>query len=129
MSCNTQHVSCNIIYLLFRYLLCDKCYVIRDINSMNIKPIHDKVVLKPVVADEVTKSGIVLPDTIDKERPEKGEVVAIGEGKLLENGQRAPMGVKVGDIVIFKKYSPDEIKVDDVEYLVISESDIMAVIN
>lgn len=96
---------------------------------MNIKPIHDKVVLKPIVADEVTKSGIVLPDTIDKERPEKGEVVAVGEGKILENGQRAPMGVRVGDIVMFKKYSPDEIKIDNKEYLVISESDIMAIIN
>lgn len=96
---------------------------------MNIKPIHDKVVLKPIVTDEVTKSGIVLPDTLDKERPEKGEVIAVGEGKLLENGQRAPMGVKVGDIVIFKKYSPDEIKLNDQDYLVISEGDIMAIIN
>lgn len=97
-------------------------------DIMNIKPINDRVVVKPITEDEVTKSGIVLPDTVDKERPEKGEVMAIGEGKLLDNGQRAPMSVKVGDTVMFKKYSPDEIKIDDVEYLVISEEDILAII-
>ena len=95
---------------------------------MNIKPLDDRVVIKPAKEDEVTKGGIVLPDTVDKERPERGEVVAVGEGKMLDSGQRAPMGVKVGDIVMFKKYSPDEVKVDDVEYLVISESDILAII-
>jgi len=76
----------------------------------------------------VTKSGIVLPETAEKEKPEKGEVVAVGPGKLLENGQRAPMSVKVGDKVIFKKYSPDEIKIDKEEYLVIDESDIIGII-
>ena len=96
---------------------------------MNIKPIHDKVVVKPIVEDEVTKSGIVLPDTVDKERPEKGKVVAAGTGRILDNGQTAPMSVNVGDTVMFKKYSPDEIKIDGEEYLVISESDIMAIIN
>ena len=95
---------------------------------MNIKPIHTNVVVKPISEDEVTKSGIVLPDTVDKERPEKGEVVAVGEGKLLENGQRAAMSVKVGDVVMFKKYSPDELKVDGEEYLVISEGDILAIL-
>ncbi|MCK5510913.1 co-chaperone GroES [Candidatus Parcubacteria bacterium] len=96
---------------------------------MNIKPIHDKVVVKPIVEDEVTKSGIVLPDTVDKERPEKGKVVAAGTGRILDNGQTAPMSVNVGDTVMFKKYSPDEIKIDGEEYLVISEGDIMAIIN
>ncbi|MFA6106380.1 MAG: co-chaperone GroES [Patescibacteria group bacterium] len=95
---------------------------------MKIKPIHANVVVKPASKEEVTKSGIVLPDTVDKERPERGEVVAVGEGKLLDNGSRAPMSVKVGDKVIFKKYSPDEVKIDDVEYLVLSESDIIAVL-
>ncbi len=96
---------------------------------MKIKPINDKVVVKPISQDEVTKSGIVLPDTVDKERPEKGEVIAVGEGKPLDNGQRMPMSVKIGDTVMFKKYSPDEIKIDDEEYLVISEGDILAIIN
>ena len=79
--------------------------------------------------EEVTASGIVLPDTVDKEKPEQGEVVAIGEGRLLDNGTRVPMSVKVGDIVMFKKYSPDEIKVGGEELLVISENDILAMIS
>jgi chaperonin GroES len=95
---------------------------------MKIKPLGDKVVVKPASEEEVTKSGIVLPDTVDKERPEKGEVVAVGEGKLLDSGQRAAPSVKVGDIVMFKKYSPDEITIDDEEYLVIAESDILAIL-
>ena len=95
---------------------------------MNLKPLHDHVIVKAITEDEVTKAGIVLPDTVDKEKPEKGEVVAVGPGKLMENGQRAQMSVKVGDKVMFKKYSPDEIKVDNEEYLVISEGDIMAIL-
>jgi chaperonin GroES len=95
---------------------------------MNIKPLHDNVIVKPITEDEITKSGIVLPDTINKERPEKGEVIAVGPGKFLDNGQIAPMSVKVGEKVMFKKYSPDEMKIDDVEYLVISERDIIAII-
>lgn len=78
--------------------------------------------------DEKTKGGILLPATMDKEKPEKATVVAIGPGKLLENGSRQAMSVKVGDMVMFKKYSPDEFKVDDKEYLVISESDIIGII-
>jgi len=95
---------------------------------MNLKPLHDNVVIKAFDKDEVTKSGIVLPDTADKEKPEQGEVVAVGPGKLLENGQRALMSVAVGNKVMFKKYSPDEIKVDGEDYLVISEGDIIAVV-
>ena len=91
-----------------------------------LKPLNDHVVVKALKEDTKTKSGIVLPQTAE-EKPEKGEVVAVGLGKLLENGQRAAMSVKVGDKVIFKKYSPDEVKVDDQEYLIISEDDILAV--
>ncbi len=98
------------------------------VKNMNIKPIHTNVVVEPITEEAVTASGIVLPDTVDKEKPEKGKVVAIGEGKLLKDGSKAPMSVKVGDIVVFKKYSPDEIKVEDKEYLIISEGDIMAII-
>jgi len=92
-----------------------------------LKPLNDKIIVKPIKQEEVTKAGIVLPQTAE-EKPEKGEVIAVGPGKLLENGQRAKMEVKVGDKVIFKKYSPDEIKVDDKEYLIISEEDILAII-
>lgn len=95
---------------------------------MKLKPLGDHVIVKPMTESEVTKSGIVLPDTIDKERPEKGTVEAIGPGKLLDNGQRAPITVKIGDKVMFKKYSPDELKDGEEKYLVISESDILAII-
>jgi chaperonin GroES len=95
---------------------------------MKLKPLSNNVIVKALKKEEVTKSGIVLPDTIDKEKPERGEVVAVGEGRLLDNGQLAPMKVKIGNQVIFKKYSPDEIKVDGEEYLVLSENDIIAII-
>lgn len=95
---------------------------------MNLRPLSDRLVVKPLSKEEVTASGIILPDTVEKERPEQGEVVAAGPGRLLENGSRAEMAVKVGDKVVFKKYSPDEVKVENEEYLVISESDILAVI-
>ena len=95
---------------------------------MQLRPLGDHVIVKPLKEDEITKSGIVLPDTVDKEKPEKGEVIAIGPGKILDNGQRAAMSVKVGDKVVFKKYSPDEIKIDNEEVLVLNESDIIAVI-
>ncbi|MBR1729879.1 MAG: co-chaperone GroES [Selenomonadaceae bacterium] len=92
-----------------------------------IKPLGDRVVILPAEADTKTKSGIVIPDT-SKEKPQKGKVVAIGSGKLLDNGSRAAMEVKVDDNVIFNKYSGTEVKVDDVEYLVIRESDILAIL-
>ena len=95
---------------------------------MNLKPLADYLIIKPISEEAITKSGIVLPDTIDKEKPEKGEVVATGPGKLLDNGNLASMSVKVGDKVMFRKYSPDEIKVEGVDYLVIRESDVMLII-
>lgn len=95
---------------------------------MKLRPLGDRVVVKPVVEDEVTKSGIILPGTVEKERPEKGEVIAVGPGKMLDDGKIAPMSVKVGDMIVFKKYSPDEVKIDKVEHLMISESDILGVI-
>lgn len=95
---------------------------------MSIKPLHDYVLIKGMKKEEVTKSGIVLPGASDKERPESGEVIAVGPGKTYENGQKQAMSVAVGQKVIFKKYSPDEIEVDDNEYLVIRESDIVAII-
>lgn len=94
---------------------------------MQLKPLHDRVVVKPIKEGEITKAGIILPDTA-KEKPERGEVVAAGAGRMLENGSRAAMSVKVGDKILFKKYSPDEIKVDGQEYLILEERDILAVI-
>lgn len=95
---------------------------------MPIKPLHDHVIVKPIEGSEATAAGIILPDTVDKEKPEKGEVVAVGPGRLLESGERAPLGVQIGNKVLFKKYSPDEIKVDGRELLVLRESDIIAII-
>ena len=95
---------------------------------MTVRPLADRLVVEPITEDEITKAGIILPDTVDRERPEKWKVIAVGTGKRLDNGERAPLEVKVGDIVVFKKYSPDEVKIDNVEYLVVAESDIMAVI-
>jgi len=93
-----------------------------------LKPLNDHVIVKPLAETEASVAGIILPDTASKERPEKGEVIAVGPGKILDNGARAQTSVKVGDRVMFKKYSPDEIKIDGKEYLVLSESDILAVI-
>ncbi|NCP17368.1 co-chaperone GroES [Candidatus Kuenenbacteria bacterium CG_4_9_14_3_um_filter_39_14] len=95
---------------------------------MNLKPLSDHLIVKPIIEDKTTKSGIVLPDTVDKEKPETGEVVAVGPGRVLDNGNRLAMSVKVGQKVLFKKYSPDEFKVDDEDYLVLSESDVIAII-
>lgn len=95
---------------------------------MQIEPLHDKVVIKPLNEEEVTASGIVLPDTVDKEKPMEGEVVAVGPGKRLDNGQIAQMSVKVGDKVLFTKYAPDEVEIDKEEYLVIEEDKILGVV-
>ncbi|MBR3721138.1 MAG: co-chaperone GroES [Selenomonadaceae bacterium] len=92
-----------------------------------IKPLGERVVIEVSEGDVKTASGIVLPDTA-KEKPQKGKVIAAGPGKLLDNGERAKMEVKAGDEVLFSKYSGTEIKVDDKEYLVVRESDILAIL-
>jgi len=96
---------------------------------MNLKPLRDRVVIKPMEPEEVTKSGIVIPDTARKERPQEGEVVAVGGGKLDEKGKPIPMEVKVGDKVIYSKYGGSEIKIDEEEYLIMREEDILAVVS
>ena len=95
---------------------------------MKIKPLGNRVVLKSLPEEEVTKGGIILPDTAEKEKPEQAEVIAIGPGKLLDDGKRSEMEVSVGDKVIFSKYSPTEIKLDEEEYLVVGEEDILGII-
>jgi chaperonin GroES len=94
---------------------------------MKLRPLNDHLVVKALPKEEVTKSGIILPDTTAKERPEQGEVMAVGPGRT-EDGKLFEMSVKVGDKVVFKKYAPDEVKIDDVEYLLISERDVLAVL-
>ncbi len=91
-----------------------------------LKPLADRVVVKPIQMEEKTKGGIVLPDTA-KEKPQEGEVIAVGTGRVLENGTKLASEVKVGDRVIYSKYSGSEVKVEDEEYLIIRESDILAI--
>jgi chaperonin GroES len=93
-----------------------------------LRPLGDRLIIKALSKEEKTSSGIILPDTADKERPEQGEVIAVGPGRVLDNGTVAPMHVKIGSKVVFKKYSPDEVKIDGKEFLVISESDVLAII-
>ncbi len=95
---------------------------------MKLKPLGNKIILEPISQEEKTKSGIIIPDTADREKPEQGKVIAVGPGKILENGKRSEIDVKVGDVVLFSKYSPTEVKIDDKEYLVISDDDIMAIV-
>jgi len=94
---------------------------------MNIRPLADKVLVERVEAEGKTAGGIVLPDTA-KEKPQRGKVVSVGEGKLLEDGTRREVQIKKGDLVLFTSYAGTEIKVDGNEYLIMDESDIMAVI-
>ena len=96
--------------------------------DFRIRPLADRVVIKPAEREEQTKSGIYLPDTVSKERPMEGTVLAVGEGRLDDNGRRVPMNVKPGDKVLFAKYSGTEYKIDEVEYLILSEKDILGVI-
>jgi chaperonin GroES len=94
---------------------------------MNIKPLGDRVLIKPIKEEEVTASGIVLPETIDKEKKAEGTVIAVGLGKLLENGTRSTMEVKVGDKVLFEKWGGEEVKVGREEYKIISQEKILAI--
>jgi len=99
-------------------------------KKKNIIPLGDRVLIKPFSENESKKtaSGIIIPETIDKEKPEHGKVIAVGKGKTTDDGKVLPVQVKVGETVIFSKYGPDEIKVDGEEYYMLSESNILAVI-
>ncbi len=99
-------------------------------TMLNIKPLGDRILIEPLGENEKegrTKSGIVIPDTV-KERPEEGRVAAVGEGRRTDDGKLVPMSVKVGQRVLFSKYGPNEIKIDDKEYLIAKEEDILAII-
>jgi len=97
--------------------------------TKKITPLRDYVVVKTFSREETTASGIVIPDTVKDEKPQEGEILFVGPGKIDENGKRIAMEVKVGDKVLFSKYSPDEIKLDGEDYLILSESDIKAIIS
>ncbi|NLI69344.1 MAG: co-chaperone GroES [Firmicutes bacterium] len=95
---------------------------------MNLKPLGDRLVVKVLEAEEKTASGIVLPDKA-KEKPQEGEVMAVGSGKILENGTRVDMEVKVGDRVLYSKYAGTEIKIKGEEYLILRQDDVLALVN
>jgi chaperonin GroES len=97
-------------------------------TDFRIRPLADRVVVKPADREAQTKSGIFLPDTASKERPMEGVILAVGEGRLDDNGQRVPMQVRAGDTVLFAKYGGTEYRVDDVDYLILSEKDILGII-
>jgi len=95
---------------------------------MKIKPLSDHILIEPLKKEEKTKSGILLPETVEKERPEQGKVIAVGPGRLLDSGKIQPVAVKPGQRVLFTKYGPNEIKIDEKEYLIAREEDILAII-
>ena len=95
--------------------------------KVNVRPLGDRIIVKRVEAEEKTKGGIVLPDAA-KEKPKEGKVVALGEGKLLDSGEWAPMQLKVDDRVLFTSYAGTEVKIDGEEYLIMGEDDVLAVI-
>jgi chaperonin GroES len=94
---------------------------------MKVRPLHDRVLVKRVEEKEVVKGGIIIPDTA-KEKPMEGEVIAAGPGKIMEDGKRAPMDVKAGDRILFGKYSGTEIKIDDQDYVIMREEEILAIL-
>jgi len=95
---------------------------------MKIKPLSNHILIEPVKEEEKTKAGILLPDTAEKERPEQGKVIAVGPGRKDKKGNFIPLEVKVGNMVLFTKYGPTEIKVDNKEYLIAKDEDILAVL-
>ncbi len=94
---------------------------------VKIKPLGDRILIKPLKAEEKTKGGIILPDTA-KEKPQEGKVIAVGKGKTLESGKAEPLEVKVGDKVLYGKYSGTEIKIEGEEHLIVKEEDVLAII-
>ncbi|OGZ76496.1 MAG: co-chaperone GroES [Candidatus Staskawiczbacteria bacterium RIFCSPLOWO2_12_FULL_37_15] len=95
---------------------------------MIIKPLSDHILIEPIKEEEKTKGGIFLPETAEKEKSEQGKIIAVGSGKKTNDGKIIPLSVKAGDIVLFTKYGPNEIKVDGKEYLIAKEEDILAII-
>jgi chaperonin GroES len=94
---------------------------------MKVRPLHDRVLLKRIEQQEMVKGGIIIPDTA-KEKPMEGEVISVGPGKIMEDGKRSPMDVKAGDRILFGKYAGSEIKIDDQEYVIMREEEILAVL-
>ena len=97
-------------------------------KKLGIRPLHDRIIVKRLSEEEKTRGGIIIPDTA-KEKPQEGEVIAVGNGKILDDGKKRPLDVKVGDKILFSKYSGNEIKLQGEEYLIVREEDVQAVID
>ena len=94
---------------------------------MKVRPLHDRLIIRRIEEKETVKGGIIIPDTA-KEKPQGGEVIAVGNGKLLDNGTKVPLDVKAGDKILFGKYSGTDIKIDGEEYLILREDEVLAVV-
>lgn len=94
---------------------------------MKVRPLHDRIIVRRFEEGEVIKGGIIIPDTA-KEKPQQGEVIAVGNGKIMENGTKVPLDVKAGDRILFGKYSGNEIKIEDEEFLILREDEVLGVI-
>lgn len=97
-------------------------------SAHKLRPLEDRVVVEAVAENMVHSSGIIIPDTVSKEKPQRGKVIAVGNGRIDNNGKLIPMEVKVGDMVLFTKYGPTEVKVDGKELLILNQSDVLAVL-
>ena len=95
---------------------------------MKLRPLQDRIIVERIEEETTTKGGIIIPDTVSKEKPQEGKVIAVGKGKKNEDGKLIPMDVKVGDLVLFGKYSGSEVKIDGEEYLIMREDDILGVV-
>lgn len=96
-------------------------------KKINVRPLHDRLIVRRLDEDEKTKGGIIIPDTA-KEKPQEAKVIAVGNGKVLEDGKKIPLDVKVGDKVLFSKYSGTEIKIEGEDYLILREEDVQAIV-
>jgi chaperonin GroES len=97
-------------------------------TKTKLRPLHDRILIKRVEEDEVRRGGIIIPDTA-KEKPQEGKVIAVGTGKVTEDGKRIPLDVKAGDRILFGKYSGSEVKIDDEEYLIMKEEDVLGILD
>ncbi len=95
---------------------------------MKLRPLQDRIIVERIEEENTTAGGIIIPDTVTKEKPQEGKVVAVGKGKMTEDGKLIPMDVKVGDLVLFGKYAGSDVKVDGQEYLIMREDDILGVV-
>jgi chaperonin GroES len=97
-------------------------------SSLTLQPLYDRIIIKPLETEQITASGIIIPDTANKEKPQQGKVIAVGSGRITDEGKILPMHVKVGDTVLFSKYVPDEVTIKNETYLVVREDSVLAII-